>query len=66
MKQDWDDLVRLGRALERSQYSDPVRDGTTTRQHVDRKLLRKEQQKKIAMGHKEDDHEEEHKWGQSM
>ncbi len=61
-----DDLVRLGRSLERSQYSDPVRGGTSMNHHADRKLLRKEQQKKIAMGHREDDHEEEHKWEQSM
>ena len=26
--------------------------------HTDRKQLRKEQEKKIALGHKEDDHEE--------
>ena len=61
-----DNLVRLGRALERGQDAGPVRDATTTRQHADRKLLRKERQKKIAMGHREDDHEEEHKWEQSM
>ena len=61
-----DDLVRLGRALERGADAVPVRDATTTHQHTDKKTLRKEREKKIAMGHKADDHEEEQKWEQSM
>ena len=61
-----DDLVRLVRALERSPDSDPVRDATTMRQYGDRKVLRKEREKKIAMGHKEDDYEEEPTWEQTM
>ena len=61
-----DDLVRLGRSLERGQDSDPVRDATTMHQHTDRKTLRQERKKKIALGHKEDDHEEESTWQQSM
>ena len=61
-----DDLVRLVRALERSPDSDPVRDATTMRQYGDRKALRKEREKKIAMGHKEDDYEEEPTWEQTM
>ena len=36
-----------------------MRDATTTHQHTDKKALRKEREKKIALGHKEDDHEEE-------
>jgi len=36
-----------------------VHDATTMPGHTDRKQLRKEQEKKIALGHKEDDHEEE-------
>ena len=60
------DLVRLGRSLERDQAADPVRDATTTYQHTDTKTLRQEQQKKIALGHKEDDHEEEQTWQQTM
>ena len=36
-----------------------MRDATTMRQHGDRKLRQKERQKKIAMGHKPDDHEDE-------
>ena len=61
-----DDLVRLVRALERSSDSDPVRDATTISQHTDRKVLRREQEKKIALGHKADDHEEEQTWEQTM
>ena len=59
-------LVQLGRSLERGQDSDPVKDATTIHQHIDRKTLRQERQKKIALGHKEDDHEEEPTWQQSM
>ena len=61
-----DDLIRLVRALERSPDSDPVRDATTISQHTDRKALRREQEKKIALGHKADDHEEEQTWEQTM
>ena len=61
-----DVLVRLVRALERSSDSDPVRDATTISQHTDRKVLRREQEKKIALGHKADDHEEEQTWEQTM
>lgn len=54
-----DDLVRLGRTLEGGADVDPVRDATTMHQHTDRKLRQKERQKKIALGHKADDHEDE-------
>ena len=43
-----------------------MRDATTMRQYGDRKALRKELEKKIAMGHKEDDYEEEQTWEQTM
>ena len=43
-----------------------VQRGTTTHRHSDKKALRKEREKKIAMGHKEDDHEEEQTWQQTM
>ena len=59
-------LVQLGKAVERGADADPVRDATTTHQHGDRKALRKEREKKIALGHKEDDHEEEPTWQQTM
>ena len=38
--------------------NDYVMDATTRHGHGDRKTLAKEQRKKIAMGHKEDDHED--------
>ena len=60
------DLVRLGRSLEHDQAADPVRDATTMHQHTDRKMLLRERELKIAMGHREDDHEDELTWKQSM
>ena len=35
-------------------------------QHTDRKTLRRQRQKKIALGHKEDDHADDPTWQQSM
>ena len=43
-----------------------MRDATTTHQHTDKKTLRKEMEKKIALGHKEDDHEEKQTWEPTM
>ena len=54
-----DDLVRLGRTLEGNPDAVSVRDATTMHQHTDRKTLRRERAKKIALGHKPDDHEDE-------
>ena len=59
-------LVQLGKTLEHDAHAAPVRDTTTAHQHGDRKALRKEREKKIALGHKEDDHEEEPTWQQTM
>lgn len=59
-------VVGLGYRLEQSQSVAPVMDGTTMHPHTDRKTLRKKQQKKIAQGHAEDDHEEEQTWQQTM
>ena len=56
----------LFRSLERSSDPDPVRDATTISHYTDRKALRREQENKIALGHKEDDHEEEQTWEQTM
>ena len=36
----------------------PVRDGTTTPPHIDSKRRKNLRQKKTALGHAEDDHEE--------
>ena len=43
-----------------------MRAATTISHYTDRKVLRREQEKKIALGHKEDDHEEEQNWEQTM
>lgn len=59
-------VVGLGYRLEQSQSAAPVMDSTTMHPHTDRKTLRKKQQKKIAQGHAEDDHEEEQTWQQTM
>ena len=59
-------LVQFGKTLEHDAHAAPVRDAATMHQHGDRKALRREREKKIAMGHKADDHEEEQKWEQSM
>ena len=59
-------VVGLGYRLERSQPDAPVMDSTTMHSHTDRKTLRKQQQKKIAQGHAQDDHEEEQTWQQTM
>ena len=59
-------LVRFGRTLERGQNADPVRDATTMPQHTDSKTLRREQKKKIALGHREGNHEEKQTWQQTM
>ena len=61
-----DDLVRLIRSLERGQASGSVRDATTMHQYTDRKVLRQQRQKKIALGNKEDDHADDPTWQQSM
>ena len=59
-------VVGLGCRLEQFQSAEPVMDSTTMHPHIDRKTLRKKQQKKIAQGHAEDDHEEEQTWQQTM
>ena len=50
--------VRLGRAVEQMTDNAPVRDGTTTPPHIDSKRRKNLRQKKTALGHAEDDHEE--------
>lgn len=61
-----DAVVQLGRALERPGDAAPVKDATATHRHADSKTLRKERQKKIALGQKEEDHEDEQTWQQTM
>ena len=52
------DAVRLGRAVEQMTVDAPKRDGTTTPPHIDSKRRKKLRQKKTALGHAEDDHED--------
>ena len=52
------DAVRLGRAVEQMTDDTPPRDAAALPTHIDRKRRRKLQQKKAALGHKEDDHED--------
>ena len=58
-------LVGLGHRLEQLQSAAPV---MPVQHHTDRKVLQKEREKKIALGHKADDHEDEvsYDWQQSM
>ena len=49
--------VRLGRAVEQMTDDAPQHDGTTIALHIDSKRRRKLRQKKTALGHTEDDHE---------
>ena len=52
------DAVRLGRAVEQMTDDAPQHDGTTMLPHIDSKRRKKLRQKKTALGHAEDDHEE--------
>jgi hypothetical protein len=52
-------VAQLGHALERTQDAVPVKDATTMNLYTDRKVFTKEREKKIALGHKADDHEDE-------
>ena len=58
-------LVGLGHCLEQLQSAAPV---MPARHYTDRKALQKEREKKIALGHKADDHEDEvsYDWQQTM
>ena len=52
------DAVRLSRAVEQMTDDAPQHDGTTIALHIDSKRRRKLRQKKTALGHAEDDHED--------
>ena len=52
------DAVRLGRAVEQMTDDAPQRDASTTPMHIDSKRRKKLRQKKAALGHAEDDHED--------
>ena len=59
-------VAQLGHALERTQDAVPVKDATTLNPYTDRKVFTKEREKKIALGHKADDHTDEQNWQQTM
>lgn len=59
-------VAQLGHALERTQDDVPVKDATTLNSYTDRKVFTKEREKKIALGHKADDLEDEQTWQQTM
>ena len=50
--------VRLGRAVEQMTDDVPHRDASTMPPHIDSKSRKKLRQKKTALGHAEDDHED--------
>ena len=52
------DVVRLGRAVEQMTDDVPQRDASTMPPHIDSKRRKKLRQRKTALGHAEDDHEE--------
>ena len=52
------DAVRLGRAVEQMTDDAPTRDAATMPPHIDSKRRKKLRQKKTALGHAEDDHED--------
>ena len=52
------DAVRLGRAVEQMTDDVPQRDASTMPPHIDSKRRKKLRQKKTALGHAEDDHED--------
>ena len=52
------DAVRLGRAAEQMTVDAPTRYGTTMPLQIDSKRRKKLRQKKTALGHAEDDHED--------
>ena len=50
--------VQFGRAVEQMTDDAPTRDRTTIALHIDSKRRKKLRQKKTALGHAEDDHED--------
>ena len=57
------DLVVLGKELERLDEPAPL---TPAPMHIDKKRWKELQKKKIAQGHKPDDHEDKQTWQQTM
>ena len=59
-------MVHLGKALEPAPSDFPVKDSTVKPRHTDRKLWQTQRRKKIALGHKPDDQENESVWQHSL
>jgi len=61
-------VVSWLRRLEQNYDTVPIMDATTTHHRSDSKALRKEHEKKVALGHNEKDHEDErtYTWQQTM
>lgn len=51
--------LQLAYGVEKALIASPVHDATTQPQHIDRKRRRELRDKRIALGHREDDHEDE-------
>ena len=51
-------VIRLGREAEAVADAPPVYDATMRPEHIDSKRRRELREKRIALGHKPDDHEE--------
>ena len=60
------DLARLGSDTESALEAPPVYDATTRPQHIDSKSRRELLKKRIALGHRPDDHEDEQQWQQQQ
>ena len=60
------ELTRLGKNMEAALSTRHVIDATTRPTHIDSKSRREMQEKRIALGHKPDDHEDEPQWLQQM
>lgn len=59
-------LARLGRDVEETFDEPSMYDATMQPTHIDSKRRREMQEKRIALGHKPDDHEDEQQWQQRM
>lgn len=60
------ELTHLGKSAEAALDTQPVYDATMQPTHIDSKSRREMQEKRIALGHRPDDHEETQQWQQRM
>lgn len=59
-------VVQFGQAVERIQPDAPIRDSTVFQAHTDHKAMKKQKEKKIALGHAEDEKAETFEFQMSM